>query len=646
MKRTACIFTLALAFSLSYSAVAQPKYPVNAIAPALLKNAHVVKRLEEQYFEIKKLNEAVYLRTVALTILDEGGQDEAELVVHYDKLHKVTLIEGALYDAAGNLVKKAKGKDIEDISASGDNLYDDHRVKQLDFHYKAYPYTVEYTVEEEYSHTFYFPQWVPQDDEGRSVEKSSFTFVTPADYNLRYKAFNHKTPPVTATEKGKKLLKWEIANLPALTVSFASPPWFELTPAVRFAPSDFEIEGFKGNATSWTEFGRFMYALYQGRDALPEAVLQKAAAAVAGVTDKREKIARLYAFLQQNTRYISIQLGIGGWQPFDAQYVAAKGYGDCKALTNYMYSLLKANNIKSYPAVLYGGFSYAGKNMAEDFPSNQFNHVVLFVPLEKDTVWLECTSQTDPAGYSGSFTGNRKALAITEEGGKLVNTPHYDAADNTQVRSLKATVDDEGNLSVAAHTVYKAVQQDRLDYYLNNLSKDRVKKMLNERFELSTYDVNDFSYASVKSTLPAVDETLRISVANYATISGRRLFIVPNVMNRNTTRHTPSLDRTVDYVFDDPYTDIDSVEIRLPEGGYQLEASVPETALKTPYGTYSVSAKLDGNKLLYVRKIERFAGRFPAKDGIAIAAFLETVYKADRSRMVLVKKEEAPKPAM
>jgi hypothetical protein len=164
---------------------AQPRYPVSAIPAAILKDAHVVKRLEEINFEMVDLTNAVYRRKVALTILDEAGQQYAAMVVGYDKLRKVSDIEGALYDATGNALKKVKSKEINDYSAtSGISLYEDNRLKVHDFNYRSFPYTVEYMVEVKYNNTYAFPDWTPQGYEHLAVEKSSFTFVMPATYNL------------------------------------------------------------------------------------------------------------------------------------------------------------------------------------------------------------------------------------------------------------------------------------------------------------------------------------------------------------------------------------------------------------------------------------------------------------------------------
>lgn len=623
-------------------AVAQTNYAVTNIPAALLKGANVVKRMEDVRYELKGLRSVVYSYKYAYTILNEAGQRYAELAVGYDKLRKVSNIEGALYDAAGIQLKKVKGKEINDYSAMSDiSLYDDHRVKVHDFNYRSFPYTVVYEVEMEFNNTFIIPSWRPVSSEEMAVEQSAYTFVSPENYVLRYKAFNYNSEPVTKTEKGIKGYRWEVKNLAAVSRPFASPLWNELTPVIYFAPSEFEIEGYKGNASSWTEFGKFQLQLNEGRDKLPPAVLQKVTELTQGLASPEEKVKRLYEYMQQNTRYISVQLGIGGLQPFEASFVAQKGYGDCKALSNYMYSLLKAAGIKSHYSWIRGGYSQDDRFVMEDFPYDVFNHIVLCVPMAKDTMWLECTSQTDPAGYMGGFTGNRKALVITEEGGKLLSTPRYDVDENRQVRRISGTVDEEGNLSVKVGSRYSGVQQDYYSSFVNRLTKDEVKKRLNETLDFSTYEIGNFSYRLHKAKVPDVEEELAISVANYATVTGKRLFILPNIMSRDGKRITASEERTVDYVFDNPYTDIDTIEINLP-AGYQLEAVPPAVNVQTKYGQYTAHAKVEGSTILYYRKFQIVAGRFPAKEGAAIAEFYNTVYKSDRSRMVFVKKEGAP----
>jgi transglutaminase-like putative cysteine protease len=646
MKAIACIPCFFVLLVSTLSVFAQPKYPVSNIPPALLKDAHAVLRTEEINIELVNASEVVRKRKFALTILDEAGQSQAKMVVGYDRLRKVTLLEGTLYDATGRQVKKLKGKEVNDYSATSDiSLYEDNRIKVHDFEYKDFPYTVEYEVELRYNHSYFFGVWVPQSDEHLAVEHSSYTIVAPSAYTPRYRAFNYKPEPAITTVNDKKTLKWEVRNLAVVLRPFASPLWQELTPVVYVGPTEFQMGEYKGNASTWQEFGKFQLLLNAGRDKLPPAITQKVVQLTQDVTEPKEKVKRLYEYLQQNTRYISVQLGIGGLQPFEAEYVAQKGYGDCKALSNYMYSLLKAAGIQSHYAWINGGGGSDNRFLMDDFPFDYFNHIVLCVPFAKDTMWLECTSQTEPAGYMGSFTGNRKALLITEAGGVLVPTPRYTVSTNFQKRIIKGRVDSDGNLTLNIGTKYAAEQQEYYSGMIHALSTDKVKKMLNERLDLSTYEIMDFSYAAKKAVIPEIDETLKIDVANYATVSGRRLFLLPNIMNRSHTRHTPLPERTADYVFDDPYTDVDSAEIVLPEG-YSLEAMLPETNIKTAYGTYCASVKMEGAKVIYYRKMERFSGRFPAKDASLIAAFFETVYKADRSRVVLVRKEEATKPGM
>src|SRR5690606_36041786 len=101
--------------------------------------------------------------------------------------------------------------------------------------------------------------------------------------------------------------------------------------------------------------------------------------------------------------------------------VAVNNYGDCKALSNYMKALLKEAQIPSQLVIVKAG---KNKDLWADFSAiGQANHMILCVPMVKDTVWLECTSQRNPYNYLGSFTGDRNVILVSDEGGKVVKTP-------------------------------------------------------------------------------------------------------------------------------------------------------------------------------------------------------------------------------
>lgn len=632
------LFVFLFCFGFSFTSFGQDIYSVSLIPKELMKNANVVKRMEDVRFEVISTGETRYYQKYALTILNENGSRYANFYQNYDKLISIQSIEGALYDFQGKQLKKLKNKDLQDISAvSNSSLFEDNRAKVHNFYYAVYPYTVEYEVEVKFHHTLYMTNWTPVEYENLSVQNSRFTVVFPGDYTMRYKAFNYKEAPKTESVKDKKSWQWETSNLLAIQKTFASPVWDDLTISVYIAPSEFEVEGYKGNMNTWESFGKFQLAMNKDRDKLPDNINSKVQQLTAGITEETEKIKVLYKFLQQNTRYISVQLGIGGWQPFEASYVAKNGYGDCKALSNYMYSLLKAAGIKSYYTLVSAGQSREARKMMDDFPSRQSNHIILCVPLKNDTMWLECTSQTLPAGYMSAFTANRKALLITEEGGKVVSTPSYGLQENQQIRSIKGVINKDGSIDVAVNTRYTGIQQDDIHEMLTALSKDKVQKVLNEHLDLSTYNIKDFKYKETPQNVPVVNEQLNIYLSDYATMSGKRLFILPNLLNRSSVR-VPDEERTCDFVFDFEYKDVDSVEIEIPEG-YKPEVLPQDVVLATKYGKYTSTVKLVSNQLFYLRTMEQYSGKYPATEKKEIAAFYETVYKNDRSKVVFVKAE-------
>lgn len=617
------------------------EYAITNIPPALLLNANAVVRLERMDFRLINDGEASYETTLAVTILNESGDRHALFIDYYNSFRDIRSVEGHLYDAFGKKIRSLKKKDIQDMSGVSEiSLMDHNRVKQHNFYHKVYPYTVEYIVSVKQNGTMFYPRWNPQGDEYLSVQKSIFNITGPQAYQFRHQAYNYDGKPTITTDKGKSTYSWQIENLPAFVREGYSQRLSNFVPMVLVGPTAFEMEKYKGNMNTWKDFGLFMYQLISNRDQLPDNVKTKVHQLVNGLNNTEDKVKVLYNYLQTNSRYISIQLGIGGWQPFDAKFVADKKYGDCKALTNFMAALLKEAGIKSDYALIYAGAG--AEKMYEDFPSSQFNHAILCVPMTNDSIWLECTSQDVAAGYMGRFTGNRYALLVNEKGGHLVRTPGYTAEDNLQIRNIQATLLPDATLQVKTRNTYTGLQQDELHAMISNLSKDKVKEHLQDNFNLTTYDISSFDYKELKQRVPVMQENLDITVYNYATITGKRLFVTPNILTRSGTRLQPNDKRKYEVYLSTPYIDIDSVTIAIP-AGYKAESVPKNITVNNKFGSYEVRYQVLDDKIIYYRKIQQLSGVFPPTSYNELAEFLQTVYQTDRTRIVLAKEETEKK---
>jgi transglutaminase-like putative cysteine protease len=630
------IFLLTIAILSIYQLKAQ-QYAVQLIPDSLKTDAHAVKRMEEKVVMIKSPSKAVVRTKYAITILNEKGNDLADYVNSYTKLISLSDIGGKLFDASGKLLRSVKKKDIADMSISDDvSILTDVRIKRYSFDHHTYPYTVEFEDEQTYDGVYFLPQWTPIDEEYVSVEQSRFIVETPIDYQLRYKQFQYAGEPVVTTGKTKQMV-WEVKNLMAVEIEPFQPAFGRTVPHVYISPTTFEIGNISGNMSSWKTLGQFIYQLNSGKDVLPDKVKSEVKAIAAAQATTTDKINAIYKYMQDRTRYVSVQLGIGSWQPFDAKYVADNKYGDCKALSNYMVSLLKEVNIKANYVLIRAGDDEQ-KSLMEDFPSPYFNHAVVCVPNGQDSIWLECTSQTVSPGFMGSFTGNRKALLISEEGGFIVSTPRYKAEDNAQLRRVDAILDDKGTLKASVKTVFTGEQQESAHSLIYDASPEQRKRYLNQVISLPTYQVLNSAYKEVRNSLPAVEELLEIEATDFTTTSGKRIFLQPNLFNRSASRLNTEKARKHPIELNMNYFDIDTVQIRIPEG-YTVESLPKPVTIQNSFGDYSVKYEFTNGKLIMIRKHRRVPVVLPAESREEVVKYFDSVRKADNSRVVFVKKE-------
>jgi hypothetical protein len=620
---------------ISVSARSQ-NFPVSAIPDSLKENADMIIRLNELSYEISSAGMAISRERHVYTILNEKGAYYATYKTHYNnKSVVINSVSGYLYDANGKELRHFKKKDMEDHPLYDESFVNDERLKVAEFSFNTYPYTVEFDEEDQLTELFQIGGWYPQGNLRHAVEKSVYSISAPSGYSLRYRMLNSSLQPVISEKGNVKTYSWEFKNM----VAYDETPVSNIlncAPHLMIGLSDVEMGVYKGNMSTWTDYAKFYGSLQKGRDILPEETKQKVHALTDGLTDKAAKVDVLYRYLQQNSHYVGIQLGIGGWQTYDAAYVSKNKYGDCKALSNFMVSLLKEAGVKANVVVIRGGEERV--DFVTDFTHDPFNHVICCVPLEKDTIWLECTDQFLPPGYLSDFTSNRYGLLIEEDGGKLVHTPSYLLPDNIRIRKIAAGLDLDGNLNLDSRTLYKAACQDDIESMIRHNSKEEQLKILKSRYNLPTYDVLSFEYQEDDSKrLPVINESIKISVKDYAQVTGKRIFINPNILSRSGTKLIEDKSRRLDVELKEEYHYIDSIQISIPPG-YEMESKSTDFTLKSKYGSYMNRMIVAGDKIMYYRNMEQYSGRFPAKEYAEVVKFYDEMYDADHTKIVLVKK--------
>jgi hypothetical protein len=296
-----------------------------------------------------------------------------------------------------------------------------------------------------------------------------------------------------------------------------------------------------------------------------------------------------------------------------------------------MKSLLDAIGIKSYYTLVRAGED--APSLIEDFPSNQFNHAIVCVPLKSDTIWLECTDQQIPFGFLGTFTDDRKVLLISDTGGIVVKTRQYSLTDNTQVQNAKVILDEEGNAESSISTEYRGVKYDLMSKILRMDDFDK-KNSIREKIKLAQFNLVTYRYNETKTINPSLVEELKINVPEYGSIKGGYLVFKPNFINRIGKIPLKSVQRKAPIEIKRSYSETDTITYLL-NGKYLSDLKPVTFSLKSPYGEYNYKIISGNKKICYIRSLKLIKGVFPAINYDSFVDFLNRVLIEDNRQIIV-----------
>ncbi|MDN6280654.1 MAG: DUF3857 domain-containing transglutaminase family protein, partial [Psychroflexus sp.] len=604
------------------------EYSPLTVKDTLKTNANSVIRDEQTLITIDAIDEMTIAYSRVITVFNKTGLNQVGAYVHYDDASKVKDLDLYVYDLVGQETEHFKKRDFIDQSAvSGGTLYSDNRVYHIDYKPRNYPVTLKFEYELKTSNTAFIRPFFPLERYYQSVENASFKIVNNTAIKLRSKTQNFEGFSVTEVSD----FHYTAEDMPAIKNEVYSPSLESFIPSVNFALNAFNLEGVQGSANNWQEFGLWQYENFlKDKDKLPPELVEEIKTVTADAKTDKEKAKLIFQYMQDNSRYISVQLGIGGWRPMPAEDVYEKNYGDCKALTNYTQALLNVVDIESKYCVVYSGSGQ--RDIDPDFFSMQGDHVIVQVIDASESYWLESTSQTKPFDFLGNFTDGRKVLAIDENGGEIIETPQYINDFNLQESVAKINfeqLDLHAEIKITSHGTQ----------YDSKAGIERLETRLVQKYyknywsSLNRLTVNSFDFTNNKDEVILTEE-VDLSARNYLQKLGNDIILIANPFNQNSITAKTYKERTNPFQIKRGYKDIDQFEFTL--GELQVSSLPEDITIASKFGKYELHFNnAESHKLTVNRNLELYKNNYDKTEYADFVAFLDKISKSDQTKLIL-----------
>ena len=605
--------------------------PAFTAAGAQQASAAILTR-NDASFRYEDMTHALYTRTYSMTVTGKDSDDYLSFSCNVNNgSTKLKSFSGEIKEATGK-TRKIKKSDLQYTEYS-EGLADSYGAYFYSPTVTSYPATVTYSYEIAYSDAVLsFPPFNPLPYNGNvALVKATYTLEVPSEDCFTYRNLNMPDckPEKSATSGGVSF-RWTTENLASLPMEQNSPSSSSRLRAVLFSPAEFSYEGEKGRGKDWKEIGDWLASLMPGEGSLPEELKARLDEITAGCTTDMEKIGKVYSYLGETTRYVSIQLGLGGLKPLDPAYVFKNKFGDCKALSAYLQAMLAHCGIASDYVII----NLGEDRFIPDFPSlATTNHAILCIPQQGDTLWVECTNPEIPLGYvHGQIAGNR-ALVVKKGGSYVTTLPSHPDESNADSFTADVVLGPDGSAEVSASQDVRESFWERF-HALARFPYDKQVDFVKEDFSLPMVDIKDLEIKDFPGEKPRCALSFKASVPAYASKTGNRLFIQVNPFRSypdNTTRSRKS-----DLYFREGWRDSDTLTLRIPEG-FSVEAAPKDVNFENAFGHVRFAMETAGNTITLRFDVLRRSGLFPKEDYEQYRSLRKNLEKTISAKIVLVK---------
>ncbi len=622
---------------------------VNAPLPPHDEKTDAVLMYSEEILNVQSNGKIKTIERQAYKILRPGGRERGTIYASFDAETRITAIHGWCIPAQGKDYE-VKDKDVLETAVFGvsnGELASDVRTKILKIPAADIGNIVGYEIEHEDRPYILQDEWGFQDED--PVREARYTLQLPAGWEYKASFLNYS--PVKETSTGANQWQWVVTNVEAIRPEGDMPPWRAVAGQMVvsfFPPGGGQAKGFE----NWNEMALWEAGLVRGRrDSSPE-IKQKVAALTASETSATRKMAALGKFVQDDIRYVAIELGIGGWQPHAANDIFSHHFGDCKDKATLMSTMLKEVGIDSYYVVVN---TRRGAVNANTPAVNWFNHVILAIKLPDGAsdpnltatlqhktlgrlLIFDPTDEMTPFGYLRGALQANFGLLVTDSGGELIELPKLAASMSGIRRTAKLTLTPAGALTGDVTEIRLGDPGAYQRYALRSAATDKDKIKPIETLladSLANYRLTHATVTNLTHNDQPFGYDYSLVVDNYAKTAGNLLLVRPRVFGSKASALLETKEpRKFPVEFTGPSLDSDTFEIALP-AGYEVSDLPPPVDVDYDFASYHSKTEASGNTLKYTRRLEVKQLTVPVAQAETLKKFYRIIASDERNTAVL-----------
>ena len=628
--------------------------------PALPPETEAVVLLNEQRTVIGPKGSLTTSFRRATRVLRPGGVDAAQRLVTAEAFDtKVKSMSGWVINPSGS-TRQTTMKQVLSSSLAPDTLYMDVRMMLLVVPEVDVGSVVGFEWEEERTppaveDSFEFQGQLP-------VVRAVYALTLPARWEpdlswINWAPIELKQEPISP--QLPRRLSIEIPDVAAIEDEPFMPEGRTLAGRllVRLKSADSGVRSFTG----WADMGAWYAGLSAPRRVFDESVARKARELTASSPDTLSKIRALAEFAQRDIRYVSIQIGIGGFQPHPASSVLANRYGDCKDKATLLAAMLGAIGIESHFIVI----NTDRGRVTLDSPVSlySFNHVILAIRVPDDVpddgldslvrhpaagrlLVFDPTMPTTPLGRLPYYLQDNTGLLVAGEGGELVLLPRPAPEGNLLDRKGKLTLTGDGAVAGEIEEIRRGAEADTLRYQMQASTEAERRKFLETALARSfaAFSLQTYAFKNLEDARGDLVVTYRFVASSYAKRAGGYLVIRPRAIGVKAVDIAAAGKKPRRYPIDLQLTCLnrDEFTIELPDG-CAVDSLPKPVSLEAGFAAYASQIQADGRTLVYRREYRLLDPLLPAsRYDEALKFFLAVA--AEEQQSLLLKSAGSRRP--